>query len=43
MDKLGRNAIDVNTTVAKLEKLRIRVHCLTLVCVLPIYLTSFIL
>jgi putative DNA-invertase from lambdoid prophage Rac len=30
MDRLGRNAIDVSTTVAKLEQLGIRVHCLAL-------------
>jgi putative DNA-invertase from lambdoid prophage Rac len=28
MDRLGRDAIDVSTTVAKLEKMGIRVHCL---------------
>lgn len=30
MDRLGRNAIDVSTTVSKLEQLGIRVHCLAL-------------
>ncbi|WP_170419792.1 recombinase family protein [Ruegeria atlantica] len=30
LDRLGRDAIDVSTIVAKLEKLGIRVHCLTL-------------
>ena len=30
LDRLGRDAIDVSTTVAKLEKLGIRVHCLAL-------------
>ena len=28
LDRLGRDAIDVSTTVAKLEKMGIRVHCL---------------
>ena len=30
LDRLGRNAIDVSTTVSKLEKTGIRVHCLAL-------------
>ena len=30
MDRLGRNAVDVSTTVAKLDKIGIRVHCLAL-------------
>lgn len=30
LDRLGRDAIDVSTTVAKLETLGIRVHCLAL-------------
>ncbi|MEZ9362905.1 recombinase family protein [Vibrio cyclitrophicus] len=30
LDRLGRNAIDVSTTVAKLEEVGIRVHCLAL-------------
>lgn len=30
LDRLGRNAIDVSTTVAKLEGIGIRVHCLAL-------------
>ncbi len=30
LDRLGRDAIDVSTTVAKLEKLEIKVHCLAL-------------
>lgn len=30
MDRLGLNAIDVSITVAKLEQLGIKVHCLTL-------------
>jgi len=30
LDRLGRNAIDVSLTVAKLENLGIRVHCLAL-------------
>lgn len=30
LDRLGRDAIDVSTTVAKLEKMEIRVHCLAL-------------
>ena len=30
LDRLGRDAIDVSTTVAKLEKLGIRMHCLAL-------------
>jgi putative DNA-invertase from lambdoid prophage Rac len=30
LDRLGRGAIDVSTTVAKLEKMGIRVHCLAL-------------
>ncbi|MCL4159851.1 UNVERIFIED_CONTAM: hypothetical protein GTU68_053329 [Idotea baltica] len=30
LDRLGRDAIDVSTTVAKLEKLGVRVHCLAL-------------
>jgi putative DNA-invertase from lambdoid prophage Rac len=30
LDRLGRNAIDVSLTVAKLEKMGIRVHCLAL-------------
>lgn len=30
LDRLGRDAIDVSTTVARLEKLGIRVHCLAL-------------
>lgn len=30
LDRLGRDAIDVSTTVAKLEKIGIRVHCLAL-------------
>lgn len=30
LDRLGRDAIDVSTTVAKLEKMGIRVHCLAL-------------
>jgi putative DNA-invertase from lambdoid prophage Rac len=30
MDRLGRDAIDVSTTVAKLEKMGIKVHCLAL-------------
>jgi putative DNA-invertase from lambdoid prophage Rac len=30
LDRLGRDAIDVSSTVAKLEALGIRVHCLAL-------------
>jgi putative DNA-invertase from lambdoid prophage Rac len=30
LDRLGRNAIDVATTVAKLEAMGVRVHCLAL-------------
>ncbi len=30
LDRLGRNAMDVSTTVATLEKMGIRVHCLAL-------------
>ncbi|MDC0864957.1 recombinase family protein [Rickettsiaceae bacterium] len=30
MDRLGRNAIDVSATVAKLEKIGIKIHCLAL-------------
>ena len=30
LDRLGRDAVDVSTTVAKLEKIGIRVHCLAL-------------
>lgn len=30
LDRLGRDAIDVSTTVGKLEKIGIRVHCLAL-------------
>ena len=30
LDRLGRNAIDVSTTIAKLEDVGIRVHCLAL-------------
>lgn len=30
LDRLGRDAIDVSQTVAKLEKMKIRVHCLAL-------------
>ena len=30
LDRLGRDAIDVSTTVAKLEKMGIKVHCLAL-------------
>lgn len=30
MDRLGRNAIDVSTTVAKLEKIGIKIHCIAL-------------
>ncbi|WP_136661811.1 recombinase family protein [Nitratireductor sp. XY-223] len=30
LDRLGRDAIDVSTTVARLEKMGIRVHCLAL-------------
>ena len=30
LDRLGRDAIDVSTTVAKLERKNIRVHCLAL-------------
>lgn len=30
LDRLGRNAIDVAATVAKLEELGVRVHCLAL-------------
>ncbi|MGD0110195.1 MAG: recombinase family protein [Rhodopila sp.] len=30
LDRLGRNAIDVGITVAKLEKMGVRVHCLAL-------------
>jgi putative DNA-invertase from lambdoid prophage Rac len=30
MDRLGRNAIDVATTVAKLDNMGVRVHCLAL-------------
>lgn len=30
LDRLGRDAIDVSATVAKLEKLGIKVHCLAL-------------
>lgn len=30
LDRLGRDAIDVSTTVARLEKIGIRVHCLAL-------------
>lgn len=29
-DRLGRNAIDVATTVDRLEKMGVRVHCLAL-------------
>lgn len=29
LDRLGRNAIDVTLTVAKLEAMGVRVHCLT--------------
>ena len=30
LDRLGRDAIDVSTTVSKLEKMGIKVHCLAL-------------
>ena len=30
LDRLGRDAIDVSTTVAKMERMGIRVHCLAL-------------
>ncbi len=30
LDRLGRDAIDVSTTAAKLEDIGIRVHCLAL-------------
>lgn len=30
LDRLGRDAIDVSTTVTKLEEIGIRVHCLAL-------------
>lgn len=30
LDRLGRDAVDVTTTVSKLEKIGIRVHCLAL-------------
>jgi putative DNA-invertase from lambdoid prophage Rac len=30
LDRLGRDAVDVSTTVARLEKMGIRVHCLAL-------------
>jgi len=30
LDRLGRDAVDVSTTVARLEKIGIRVHCLAL-------------
>ncbi|SFF26215.1 putative DNA-invertase from lambdoid prophage Rac [Sulfitobacter brevis] len=30
LDRLGRDAIDVSTTVARLEEIGIRVHCLAL-------------
>ena len=30
LDRLGRDAIDVSTTVAKLEEIGIRLHCLAL-------------
>jgi putative DNA-invertase from lambdoid prophage Rac len=30
LDRLGRDAVDVSMTVAKLEKMNIRVHCLAL-------------
>lgn len=30
LDRLGRDSIDVSTTVAKLEKIGIRIHCLAL-------------
>jgi len=30
LDRLGRDAIDVSTTIAKLEKMGIKVHCLAL-------------
>lgn len=30
LDRLGRDAIDVSTTIAKLEEIGIRVHCLAL-------------
>ena len=30
LDRLGRDAVDVSTTVVKLEKMGIRVHCLAL-------------
>jgi len=30
LDRLGRNAIDVSTTVSRLEEIGIRVHCLAL-------------
>jgi putative DNA-invertase from lambdoid prophage Rac len=30
LDRLGRDAIDVSLTVAKLEKMGIRIHCLAL-------------
>ena len=33
LDRLGRDAIDVSSTVAKLEALDIRIHCLALVSV----------
>lgn len=30
LDRLGRDAIDVSTTVARLEKMGVRIHCLAL-------------
>lgn len=33
LDRLGRNSIDVQQTVAKLEAMGVRVHCLALGCV----------
>ena len=30
LDRLGRDAVDVSTTVARLEKMGVRVHCLAL-------------
>ena len=35
LDRLGRDAIDVSTTVTRLEETGIRVHCLALGGILP--------
>ena len=40
LDRLGRDAIDVSTTVAKLEEIGIRVHCLALGALGGVDLTS---